>query len=91
VDLQSGNQKTTAVRSSAVVSRVNQDKLVGVASPVRSSVSPRVELGSVSVGQPKQALSTPKIPVKVVICPQCGLANMPIARFCASCSAQLRA
>jgi NADPH-dependent 2,4-dienoyl-CoA reductase/sulfur reductase-like enzyme/pSer/pThr/pTyr-binding forkhead associated (FHA) protein len=90
VDLQSGNQKTASVRSSAVVSRVNQDQPVGVASPVRSSVSPRVELGSVAVGQSRQTRSTLKLPVKIVICPQCGLANMPIARFCASCSAQLR-
>lgn len=39
----------------------------------------------------KKTIQAEKLPVPVVICPQCGLANMPRARFCASCSTQLRA
>jgi pSer/pThr/pTyr-binding forkhead associated (FHA) protein len=90
VDLQSGNDKTMPIRRTPPVASMKQEKPVVPVNSGPSVPPPYMEPRRVNSGPPGQMESTVKIPVKVVICPQCGLANMPIARFCASCSAQLR-
>ncbi|GAC1678644.1 MAG: hypothetical protein PVS3B1_19250 [Ktedonobacteraceae bacterium] len=97
VDLQSGREQTTRLAtpgSSSARSAPGTQKLQK-AQPTRTPVEvvARVEPGPVAPTQQpvkapergEQAQAT--VPMK--ICPQCGLPNMPVARFCARCSALL--
>ncbi|GCE04919.1 FAD-dependent oxidoreductase [Dictyobacter aurantiacus] len=95
IDLQSGQEKTSKLQSMAINP------------PVQRSPIPNGKKGSPAVRQPATGTETQvrmpaaapvhatkpatRPPFPVVICPKCGVVNMPVARFCAGCSSSLHA
>ncbi len=91
VDLQSGKEQTSQMQpiEPATTNRYVPEPAAPVY-PQRRTTAYLQEPPEVRAPARKPAsVSTNKIPVQVVICSRCGVANMPVARFCASCSAPL--
>jgi NADPH-dependent 2,4-dienoyl-CoA reductase/sulfur reductase-like enzyme/pSer/pThr/pTyr-binding forkhead associated (FHA) protein len=90
IDLQSGKENT--MRHQSVVKPVN---ISPVMPPTRSlsQMSPaamgvETQIRAPVVAPPKVAPKASS-PTQVVVCSRCGVVNMPVARFCAGCSALL--
>jgi pSer/pThr/pTyr-binding forkhead associated (FHA) protein len=90
VDLQSGKEQTSQMLpiEPPTINRPTPEP--AAAYPQRRTTTYLQEPPEVrSSARRPAAANTNKIPVQVVICSRCGVANMPVARFCASCSAPL--
>jgi pSer/pThr/pTyr-binding forkhead associated (FHA) protein len=90
VDLQSGKEQTSQMQpiDSLTTTRPRPEPAVP-AYPQRRTTAYLQEPPEIRAARRPVSVSTNKIPVQVVICSRCGVANMPVARFCASCSAPL--
>jgi pSer/pThr/pTyr-binding forkhead associated (FHA) protein len=87
IDLRSRLRETESVPvPSRGLLRTKQAVGVGVAAarPEDSAYAPTVRVGGLLSGK-RRAVADPR----VVICRTCGVANTPVARFCAGCSAPL--
>ncbi|GHO85450.1 FAD-dependent oxidoreductase [Dictyobacter formicarum] len=95
IDLQSGQEKTSKMQSMAVSKppvprnpNPNVSKGSSIAIQPTLGAQTQVKIPTVATARSKPAT---KPPFSVVICPNCGVVNMPIARFCAGCSSALHA
>ncbi|GCE18880.1 FAD-dependent oxidoreductase [Dictyobacter kobayashii] len=93
VDLQSGQEKTSKLHSMNVMPPVQRNtgtngKGSTFAKPPASGTETQARIPAAPPARSKQ---TAQPPLPIVICPNCGVVNMPIARFCAGCSSLLHA
>lgn len=85
VDLQSGQEKTSMM-AVAKPPRIEKKSTPFRAPPTGLETSARIPAATTAL---RPVVRTEKTPIQVVVCPKCGVVNMPIARFCAGCSTLL--
>ncbi|GCF06754.1 FAD-dependent oxidoreductase [Dictyobacter arantiisoli] len=83
VDLQSGQEKTSKLKKFPHTPVSPREPRTAPKTLSRPGVNTQARVPTVPAQHPFQ---TSVAPVKVVLCPHCGVVNMPVARFCAGCS-----